>query len=98
MVGQSTSAARRTLEYDTNGDLTSIVDAFDGSLMVATDTSGRVLSLADSLGTIATYTYSGNHLSSVSYPDNSGFQLNYDGADRLTTVTDALGNIVESHT
>ena len=35
---------------------------------------------------------------SVTYADNSAFNFGYDGSLRLTTVTDALGNIVESHT
>lgn len=51
-----------------------------------------------SLGTVATYTYTGDRLASVTYADNSKFTFAYDGNFRLTTVTDALGNIVEAHT
>jgi YD repeat-containing protein len=39
-----------------------------------------------------------NELLSVTYADNSSFNFAYDGNLRLTTVTDALGNILESHT
>ena len=35
---------------------------------------------------------------SVTYADNSAFHFTYDGNLRLTTVTDALGNVIESHT
>src|SRR5439155_18849737 len=52
----------------------------------------------DSLGTITTYAYGGSsELLSVTYADNSAFNFTYDGGLRLTMVTDALGNIVESH-
>ncbi len=44
------------------------------------------------------YLYGGNNeLLSVTYADNSAFNFNYDGNLRLTSATDALGNIVESH-
>src|SRR6185295_2807633 len=61
--------------------------------------NGQVLSISDTMGAIATYTYGGSsQLLSVTYADNSAFQFSYDGSLRLTTVTDALGNVVESHT
>ncbi|HBB98516.1 MAG TPA: hypothetical protein DC054_24300, partial [Blastocatellia bacterium] len=60
---------------------------------------GQVTSISDSMGPIATYTYGGsNELLSVTYADNSAFSFSYDGSTRLTSVADALGNIVESHT
>ncbi|HVS80240.1 MAG TPA: Ig-like domain-containing protein, partial [Pyrinomonadaceae bacterium] len=88
-----------TLAYDTGGKLTSVTDPFGRVLTVTTNTNGRALSISDSMGAIATYTYGGsNELLTVTYADNSGFQFSYDGSFRITSVTDALGNIVESHT
>jgi RHS repeat-associated protein len=88
-----------TLGYDGSGKLISITDPFGRVLTVTPNTNGQVLSISDSMGTIASYTYgSGNELLSVTYADNSGFSYGYDGNYRLTSATDALGNIVESHT
>ena len=88
-----------SLTYDTNGILLSVTDPFGRVLSVTTNANGRVTSLSDSLGTVATYAYgASNELLSVTYADNSAFNFAYDGNLRLTTVTDALGNIVESHT
>lgn len=91
-----------TLNYDAGGKLTLITDAFGRTLTVTTNTNGRVLSLADSMGTIATYTYGASQeLLSVTYADNSKFQFAYGYANSklvLTSVTDALGQVLESHT
>jgi RHS repeat-associated protein len=87
------------LGYDTNGILVSITDPFGRVLTVSANTNGQVLSISDTLGTIASYTYGGsNVLLSVVYADNSRFQFSYDGTNRLTSVTDALANVLESHT
>ncbi|HWN08496.1 MAG TPA: Ig-like domain-containing protein [Pyrinomonadaceae bacterium] len=87
-----------TLTY-VAGLLTTITDATGRVLSVTTDANGRVLSISDTLGMIATYTYgASNQLISVTYPDNSAFQFAYNGSLRLTSVTDALGNVLESHT
>ncbi len=87
-----------TLTYDGSGKLTSVTDPSGRSVSVTTDTSGRILSISDTMGTIGTYSYGvGNELLSVFYADNSGFRFNYDGNDRLTSVNDALGNVLESH-
>lgn len=87
-----------TLAYDSNGFLSSVGDPFGRVLTFHTNAGGQVNSISDSLGTIATYTYGGgNELLSVTYADNSSFNFAYDGNLRLTTVTDALGNILESH-
>jgi RHS repeat-associated protein len=90
-----------TLTYGGNGNLSSITDPFGRVLFVTTNSNGRVLSISDSLGTIATYTYgSSNQLLTVTYPDNSLYQFSYVPFGTgyvLTTVTDALGNIIEQH-
>jgi RHS repeat-associated protein len=89
------------LTYNTSGRLTSITDPFARVLTVTTDTSGRVTSLKDALATVATYTYGANsELLSVTYPDSSAFHFAYtiaNGRLVLATVTDALGNILETH-
>src|SRR5216684_3608287 len=103
-AGKLTSMSDRvgnqtTLAYDTGGKLTSITDPFGRVLTITTNTNGQVLSLSDSMGAIATYTYGlRNELLSVTYADNSGFSFGYDGNNRLTSATDALGNLIESHT
>ena len=75
-----------------------MIGSFGRTVSVLTNTNGQVVSLSDSLGTIATYAYGSNQeLLSVTYADNSAFHFSYDGSLRLTAVTDALGNIVELH-
>jgi RHS repeat-associated protein len=86
------------LTYDGSGKLTSVTDPSGRSVSVTTETNGRILSISDTMGTIGTYAYgAGNELLSVVYADNSGFQFNYDGNSRLTSVNDVLGNVLESH-
>lgn len=88
-----------SLTYDSNGFLSSVTDPFGRALTLTTNANGLVTSISDTMGTVATYTYGGNNeLLSVIYADNSAFNFAYDGSLRLTTVTDALGHIVESHT
>src|SRR5205085_574577 len=80
------------------GQLSSITDAFGRLLTVTSNSNGQVLSISDTMGTVAIYTYGGsNELLSVLYADNSAFNFTYDGSLRLATVTDALGQVVESH-
>ena len=87
-----------TLSYDGNGFLASVTDPFGRVLAFHTNANGQVNSITDTVGTIATYHYGGsNELLSVIYADNSAFNFSYDSDLRLTTVTDALGNILESH-
>jgi RHS repeat-associated protein len=86
------------LVYDGNGVLTSVTDPFGRVLTINTNAYGQATSISDSIGVIATYAYgSSNELLSVTYADNSSFNFTYDGSLRLTTVTDALGNILEAH-
>jgi RHS repeat-associated protein len=90
-----------SLTYDTSSRLISITDPFGRVLTVTPDLNGRVSSLRDALATVATYAYGSNgELLSVTYPDSSAFHFAYTTANGklvLATVTDALGNILETH-
>jgi YD repeat-containing protein len=87
-----------TLSYDTNGFLAAVTDPFGRVITVVADSNGQIGALNDTSGTIATYAYGTDKLLlSVTYGDNSAFHFTYDGADRLTSVTDALGNLIEAH-
>lgn len=87
-----------TLAYDLSGKLNSVADPF-GRYLFFTIINGRVSSLADTTGVVANYTYgASNELLSVTYADNSQFLFSYDANLRLTSVTDTLGNVLESHT
>lgn len=88
-----------SLNYGGNGFLSSVTDPVDRALTINTNAAGLVTSVSDAMGTVATYTYGANsQLLSVTYADSSAFNFSYDENSRLTTATDALGNIVESHT
>lgn len=91
--------SQATLAYDAAGKLVSLTDPFGRVLSFTTNAGGQVVSISDTLGTIANYVYGGmNQLLSVTYSDNSAFQFSYDADFRLTSVSDALGNLVEAHT
>lgn len=88
-----------TLAYNLSGKLSSVTDPFGRILSFLININGSVISIADTTGIVADYTYgAGGELLSVTYADNSAFSFGYDGSLRLTSVTDALGNVLESHT
>ncbi|HJX92523.1 MAG TPA: RHS repeat-associated core domain-containing protein [Pyrinomonadaceae bacterium] len=86
----------------TAGQPTAITDAAGRTVTIAYDGSGSIGSLSDSAGTIATYTHwFWGILTNVAYPDGSQFTFSgsFDGNYfLLSSVNDALGNVVESHT
>jgi RHS repeat-associated protein len=87
-----------SLQYNLSGKLSSVTDPFGRVLSFLINLNGRVTSIADSTGIIADYTYGGGgELLTVTYADNSGYTFAYDGALRLTSVTDKLGNVLEAH-
>jgi RHS repeat-associated protein len=89
------------LNYDAAGKLISIIDPVNRVLNVTSNANGRIISIADSLGTIANYAYgSSQELLNVTYPDGSKYQYTYVGSPNgpvISTVQDALGNILEAH-
>lgn len=92
-----------TLNRDTNGFLSSVTDSFGRTISLNKNTSnGKVSSIAYNSQTIATYNYiSGtDRLQSVTYQDGSKYQFTYEtvnGKTYLTTVKDALNNVLEDH-
>ncbi len=91
-----------TLNYDSNGLLTGITDPFSRTLTITRDGNGQIYQLSDSIGLVATYEYypSSNYLKTVTYPDNSKFKFEYTlvgGVYYLSTVKDALDNVLETH-
>lgn len=91
-----------TLTYDANGKPTTITDAFGRALTLAYGSNGLVSSISDQMGTIATYEYwIFGVLRSVTYADGSKFvfaETVIGNAFFLTTVKDALDNVLEAHT
>lgn len=87
-----------SLQYNLNGKLSSVTDPFGRVLSFLVNLSGRVTSIADTTGIVADYTYGGGgELLTVTYADNSGYTIAYDSSLRLTSVSDKLGNVLESH-
>lgn len=93
-----------TLNYDVNGLLTGITDAAGRVLGITLNANGNVAQVSDTTSVVATYEYypSTNWLKTVTYNDGSKYQFEYDattapGKILLTTVKDALDNILETH-
>jgi RHS repeat-associated protein len=93
-----------TLNYDVNGILTGITDAAGRILTISSNANGNVTQISDATSIVATYEYypSTNRLKTVTYNDGSKYQFEYDtttvpGKVLLTTVKDALNNILETH-
>ncbi|MEP6922021.1 MAG: DUF6531 domain-containing protein, partial [bacterium] len=91
-----------SLSYDGSGHPVTITDAAGRTVTLTYDGEGKVGTLSDSLGTIATYTHSyWGRLTAVAYPDGSGFNFSDSFVGNfifITSVTDVLGNVLESHT
>jgi RHS repeat-associated protein len=89
------------LQY-VSGVLSTVTDASGRVLTVTTNGSGRVTALSDSMGNIANYTYGASQqLLSAEFPDGSKFQFAYGSSANgpvITSVTDALNNVLEAHT
>lgn len=87
-----------TLAYNLSGKLSAVTDPFGRVLSFLFNAGGRVISIADTTGIVADYTYGSNgELLTVTYQDNSGYVFAYDGNVRMTSVSDKLGNVLESH-
>ncbi len=91
-----------TITYDANGvNPVSLADPSGRTLNLTYDAYGLVGSISDALGTVATYTHGfWGRLTAVDYPDGSGYRFTdaFQGNSiLLTTVQDALNNVLEYH-
>ncbi len=91
-----------TLTLNGNGKPVTITDASQRTINITYDSYDRIGLLSDSLGTIATYTHGfWGRLTRVTYPDGSQFNFTdqfIGNSIYVIRVTDALGNVLESHT
>jgi YD repeat-containing protein len=103
-----------TAIVDRNGNQANFTYSILGNLTQVTDPVGRTLtfnyadpinpgqatSIQDQVGTIATYTYdSSSRLMQVVYADGSSLNFACDpSSSMITSVTDAQGKVLESHT
>ena len=94
------------LNYNSSGILTGLTEPSGRTLTINLNTDGLVDSISDSLGTIAAYTYylGTAKLKDVTYQDGSKYKFEYTTVTvnsvakiLLTTVKDALDNILETH-
>lgn len=90
-----------TVSYDSL-DRISMVTAPGGQLMSYTygdpQNPNLVTTAQDAVGTIATYSYSDDKLTQVTYADASQLNYGYDAADNIISVTDSEGKVLETHT
>lgn len=91
-----------TLTYDVNGHLNKATDAFGREVLFTTNANGTVSQITDGYGTVASYEYqpSSSILKDVTFPDGSKYKFSYQTVGSkvvLTTVKDALDNILEKH-
>jgi RHS repeat-associated protein len=91
-----------TLTLNGSGNPTAITDPGGRVITLSYDSYGLIGSISDSAGTIATYTHGfWGRLTNVTYADGSmyNFTDTFSGSNiYLATVTDALNNVLESHT
>ncbi len=89
-----------TLTYGynaTSGLLETISDSFGRSMSIEYDTSNRIHTVSADSRTV-TYTYDGSgNLQHVAFPDGSSVAYTYQSPHLLTTATDALSHVIESH-
>ncbi|MGH9873572.1 MAG: DUF6531 domain-containing protein [Pyrinomonadaceae bacterium] len=91
-----------SLTLNGSGNPTTIMDASGRTITLTYDSYTKIATMSDSLGTIATYTHAYlGRLTKVTYADGSKFNFTdvLSGNNfYLTTVKDALNNVLESHT
>jgi RHS repeat-associated protein len=91
-----------SLTYNGSGNPATITDASGRTITLTYDSYTKIATMSDSTGTIATYTHAYlGRLTSVIYADGSKFVFTdvFSGNNvYLTTVKDALNNVLESHT
>lgn len=91
-----------TLSYNGSGHLVSVTDAGSNVLTFTSNSNGTISAVSDSFGSIATYEYylGTELLKTVTFNDNSQYKFEYTTVGNktlLTTVKDALNNVLEHH-
>jgi len=90
-----------TIAYDSAKRVTQVAGA-GGQAVTFTYANSQLPNLVagaqDSVGSIATYVYSGEQLSRVTYADASALQYSYDTGHNIMSVVDAQGKVLETHT
>ncbi len=90
-----------TLTLNGSGNPTTITDPSGRTITITYDSYTKIATISDSTGTIATYVHAfWNRLTSVTYADGSKYVFTdvFSGNNvYLTTVKDALNNVLESH-
>ncbi len=85
--GATGSSARRVF-------LKKVIDRAGNTLTLNYDSSNRVISVADALGQLTTFTYGNANIyliTQITDPFSRTAQLSYDASNRLKTITDAVG-------
>jgi RHS repeat-associated protein len=90
------------LTYDQGNRLTQVTDPAGRTVTLGYNDSnnpGQATTVQDAVGVIATYTYdTSSRLTQVTYADSSSLNFAYDGSSMITSVTDSLGKVLETHT
>jgi RHS repeat-associated protein len=85
-----------------SGRLTGVTDAAGRSVTFNYNDPAnpyQATSVQDPVGVIASYSYDGSsRLASVTYADGSSVNFTYGANSMITSVTDGMGKIIESHT
>jgi RHS repeat-associated protein len=91
-----------TLTLNGSGNPTTITDPSGRTITLTYDSYTKIATISDSMGTVATYAHAfWNRLTSVTYADGSKYVFTdvFSGNNvYITTVKDALNNVLESHT
>lgn len=91
-----TGVAIRRFEYDTENNLTGIVDQFGNRITIECDSSGRATAIlsADGIRTDITID-TNNHVTQVRYADGAHYNFEYTSSGLMTAEIDPKGNRFE---
>jgi len=92
---------KTTLTYDDVNRLYQVTDPASRTLTFTyvSPSSGLVTGVSSSVGVSTSYAYDAqNRLSQVTNQDSTTLNFAYDSQNRITSVTDANGKVLESHT